>query len=536
MAKGWPMTATVADKVDDKDFGRPVFDPALAARLAALVAAAPGRSTQRSFAPFTGRVLGEVPVCTPEDVVEAVRLARAAQGAWAARPLKERKQILLRFHDLVLDRQSEILDILQHETGKARVSAFEEVIDVAATARYYARTARSHLKPRRRRGALPLITRTIELHQPKGVIGVISPWNYPLTLAASDALPALLAGNAIVIKPDAQTPFSALIAVDLLYEAGLPRDLFKVVTGRGSVLGTPMIEQVDYMMFTGSTLTGRLIAEQCGRQLIGFSAELGGKNPMIVLADADIEKTVEGSVRSCFSNSGQLCISIERMYVEDSIYDTFVPALAERIKNMKLSAELTWDAEMGSLISQDQLDTICEHVTDAVAKGAKVLAGGKARPDLGPLFYEPTLLIDVNDEMTLCRGETFGPVVSIYRVRDEAEAITRANDTEYGLNASVWSTARHGAEVAKQIKAGTVNVNEGYASGWASHDAPMGGMKHSGMGRRHGREGITKYTESQTVAVQRVMPVGTIPWVAPQTGARLLSTGLKVLKRTPGVK
>ncbi|TFV68287.1 UNVERIFIED_ORG: succinate-semialdehyde dehydrogenase (NADP(+)) [Bacillus sp. AZ43] len=509
------------------------LDPAVVARLAGLVTAAPGRPRQPSHAPFDGSFIGEVPTCTAEDVQEAQRRARAAQAEWAARPLADRCAVMLRFHDLVLERQELVLDIAQTETGKARVSAFEELADVAMTARYYANTAARHLRPRRRQGALPVLTRTVEHHHPKGLIGVISPWNYPLTLAVSDAVPALLAGNGIVLKPDAQTPFTALIAVELLHEAGVPRDLFQVVTGAGRVLGTPLIEGVEYLMFTGSTATGRVVAEQCARRLIGFSAELGGKNPMLVLADADLGKTVEGAVRACFSNSGQLCISVERMYVEDAIYDRFVPAFVERVRRMRLAPGLTWDAEMGSLVSQDQFDAVRAHVDDAVAKGARVLAGGKPRPDLGPLFYEPTVLEGVTEDMDLCRDETFGPVVALTRVADAEEAVRRANDTEYGLNASVWSSPRRGAEIATRIRAGTVNVNEAYAAAWASHDAPMGGMKDSGVGRRHGREGILKYTEAQTVAVQRVLPVGPMPGLPLDRYAKVMTAGLKVLRRAP---
>lgn len=514
----------------------PALDPELVSRLSALVTAAPGRPRQASYAPFTGELIGEVPTCTADDVAEAQRRARAAQAEWAARPLGERRAVMLRYHDLVLERQDQILDITQIETGKNRVSAFEELADVAMTARYYANTAAKHLRPTRRQGALPVLTRTVEHHHPKGLIGVISPWNYPLTLAVSDAIPALLAGNGIVLKPDAQTPFTALIAVELLVEAGLPRDLVQVVTGAGKVLGAPLIEGVEYLMFTGSTATGRIVAEQCARRLIGFSAELGGKNPMIVLADADLDKAVEGAIRACFSNSGQLCISVERMYVEDAIYDRFVPAFAERVRQMELGAGLGWDADMGSLISSDQLDVVTRHVDDAVAKGARVLAGGKPRPDLGPLFYEPTVLEGVTDGMELCRDETFGPVVAVTRVADAEEAVRRANDTEYGLNASIWSSPRRGAELATRVQAGTVNVNEGYAAAWASHDAPMGGMKDSGVGRRHGREGILKYTEAQTVAVQRGMPIGPIPGQPLEKYASVMTAGLKLLKRVPFLK
>jgi len=509
------------------------LDRALVGRLGALVTAAPGRPRQASSAPFDGSLVGEVPACTSEDVHEAQRRARAAQRQWAARPVAERCAVMLRYHDLILERQGTVLDVAQVETGKARHSAFEELADVAMTARYYGNTASAHLRPRRRQGVIPGLTRTTEHHHPKGLVGVISPWNYPLTLAVSDAIPALLAGNGVVLKPDAQTPFTALIAVELLFEAGLPPDLFQVVTGDGPVLGPSLIEGVDYLMFTGSTATGRIVAEQCARRLIGFSAELGGKNPMLVLADADLGKAVEGAVRACFSNSGQLCISVERMYVEDAVYDRFVPAFVDRVRRMTLAAGLTWDAEMGSLISRKQLDVVCRHVDEAVAKGARVLVGGTARPDLGPLFYEPTVLEGVTDDMELARDETFGPVVAVTRVKDVDEAVERANDSRYGLNASVWSTAEHGAEVATRIQAGTVNVNEGYAAAWGSHDAPMGGMKDSGIGRRHGREGILKYTEAQTIAVQRGIPVGPMRGVPLRTHGRLWTAGLKLLKRTP---
>jgi succinate-semialdehyde dehydrogenase/glutarate-semialdehyde dehydrogenase len=512
-----------------------LLNPALVERLAALVTAAPGRPTQPSYAPFDGTLVGEVPTCTADDVTEAIRRARVAQRSWAATPLSERCRVMLRYHDLLLARQEQVLDVAQVETGKARVNAFEELADAAMTARYYAHSAPRHLRPVRRQGAVPGLTKAVEHHHPKGVVGVISPWNYPLTLAVSDAVPALLAGNAVVIKPDAQTPFTALVAIELLVEAGLPRELFQVVTGAGPVLGPPMIGQVDYLMFTGSTTTGRLIAEQCARRLIGFSAELGGKNPMLVLADCDLPKTVEGAVRACFSNSGQLCISVERMYVEDAVYDRFVPAFVERVKRMRLGPGLGYDAEMGSMVSAAQLGVVTRHVDDAVGKGARVLAGGRPRPDLGPLFYEPTVLEGVTGEMELLREETFGPVVAVFRVRDVDEAVERANDTDYGLNASVWSTPARGAEVATRIHAGTVNVNEGYAAAWASHDAPMGGMKDSGVGRRHGREGIVKYCESQTVAVQRLVPVGPMPGMPLARYAKVMTAAAKVLKKTPFV-
>jgi succinate-semialdehyde dehydrogenase/glutarate-semialdehyde dehydrogenase len=513
-----------------------VVDQRRLERLAGLVTTVGDRPRQGSYAPFDGRRVGEVPTCGADDVAEAGRRARVAQQDWVRRPLADRCAVMLRFHDLVLEHQAELLDIAQVETGKSRLSALEECLDVAMTARYYANAAPRLLRPSRRQGAVPVLTRTVVHHHPEGLVGVISPWNYPLTLAVSDAVPALLAGNGVVLKPDAQTPFTALSAVELLYEAGVPRDLFGVVTGSGASLGPSIIDAVDHLMFTGSTATGRIVAEQCGRRLIPFSGELGGKNPMIVLADADIDAAVEGAVRACFSNSGQLCISIERLYVEDAVYDEFVPALVARVSAMRLGPGFGWEIEMGSMVSEAQLEVVSRHVDDARSKGVRVLTGGRARPDLGPLFYEPTLLEGVTDDMELSRAETFGPVVAVERVASADEAIARANDTCYGLNASIWTDGRRGAELAPRIRAGTVNVNEGYAAAWASLDAPMGGMKDSGVGRRHGPEGLLKYTEAQTVAVQRLAPIGPPPGMSTETYARFMTAATKVLRRLPFVR
>lgn len=462
-----------------------------------------GHETAEVISPLNGEVVGVVPVGTADDVTDAMARARVVQKMWAARPIKERAAVLLKYHDLVLDQQESLLDLIQAENGKARVWAFEEILDQAVTAHYYGKLAGRALKPKAKLTAIPGLVRTWEYHVPKGVVGVISPWNYPLVLAVSDALAALVAGNAIVIKPDSQTPFTAIRAFELLEQAGLPKGLVQIVTGAGRSVGTAIIDQADYVMFTGSTATGRKVASQAAERLIGMSAELGGKNPMIVTSDVDLDTAVEGAVVASFANTGQLCISIERIYVEDAIAQKFTDKLGKRVAALKLGAEQEYGAEVGALASADQLEKVTAHVDDAIGKGATVVAGGKARPDIGPWFFEPTVLADVTPDMDLYEEETFGPVVAIYPVSSVDEAVERANDTEYGLNASVYTgDPSRGRSIAERLQAGTVNVNDGYSSAWATLDAPMGGMKASGIGRRHGHEGLLKYTESQTIAVR----------------------------------
>ncbi len=513
------------------------IDAAFLERLASRVTTVDERDPMTVTTPFTGEPLGRVPTCTAEDVRAAAGLARSAQRAWAERPVRERIAPLLRFHDMVLDRQQEILDILQLEGGKARRHAIEEVFDVAMVTRYYCNTVEDLLKPKRRQGAFPVVTEAWEYHQAKGLAGFIVPWNYPFTLGISDAIPALLAGNAVLIKPDSQTPFSTLWAVDLLNKAGVPAELMQVVTGSGATLGTPLIESVDYVMFTGSTKTGRTVAAQAASRLIDYSMELGGKNAMLVLDDADVDRTVRGAVIACFSNGGQLCISMERLYVQSGIYDEFVTRFAEATAAMRLGPQMDYSAEMGSLASEKQLRTVEAHVEDAVGKGARVLAGGRPRPDLGPYFYEPTILEDVDETMTLFGEETFGPVVSIYRVDSAEEAIEKANANPYGLNFSVWSRNTDRArEIASRLQAGTVNINEGYAAAWASVDAPMGGFKDSGVGRRHGAHGLLKYTEPQTIAIQHMVQLSAPPYLSQDRFVSLVGLALRVMRYLPGIK
>jgi acyl-CoA reductase-like NAD-dependent aldehyde dehydrogenase len=341
-----------------------------------------------------------------------------------------------------------------------------------------------------------------------------------------------MAGNTAVLKPDHQTSYTALWAVKLLREAGLPAEVLPVVTGEGSEIGPALAARADFIMFTGSSRTGKLVAGYAASRLIGCSLELGGKNPMIVLADANLDAAVDGAVRGCFVGAGQVCVSIERIYVHESLMATFLERFAERAKALRLGAALDYSMDMGSLMSERQLRTVEEHVRDAVEKGARVVTGGRRREDIGPLFYEPTILADVRPGMKAYSEETFGPVVSVYPFSAESEAIERANDSLYGLNASVWTRdAGRGLRLARRIRAGSMNVNEVYAAAWGSVDAPIGGMQESGLGRRHGAEGILKFTEAQSIAVQRLLPVGPPPGVSPESYARWTTRFLRLLRR-----
>jgi succinate-semialdehyde dehydrogenase/glutarate-semialdehyde dehydrogenase len=486
--------------------------------------------------PATGEELAEIPSCGESAVGRAVERARGAQERWAERPAEERAAVIERFHDLMLDRQAELFDVLQLETGKARRHAYDEVMSVAGTARHYAVRAEGYLEPERRRGAVPGLTRTDLYHEPKGVVGLICPWNYPFELVVSDAIPALLAGNAVVCKPAEQTTHTALYGLRLLREAGLPEDVFQVVPGRGPDIGPALIEGVDHVGFTGSTDVGRTVAAGAGEHLTSVSLELGGKNPAVVRADADLVKAVDGLVRGCFDNAGQTCIAIERVYVHDAVYDEFVDRFADAAGALEPAATYDWRSRLGSLLSADQLDRVESHVEEARADGATVRCGGRARPDVGPYFYEPTVLTDVEEDMAVCCEETFGPVVSVHPVAGDEAAVELANDSEYGLNASVWTEdEERGRELARRIEAGTVNVNEAYAATYGSVDAPMGGVKDSGIGRRHGEEGFYKYTESKTVATQRVDAFAE-PAIPFGVYARLISGALKLWRRVPGLR
>lgn len=506
--------------------------------LSARVPVPHGRSRISVLSPFTESEIGQVPRAEAEDVHATVERAQAAQTGWARTPIRDRARVLSRFHDLLIDRADIAMDIVQLEAGKARIPAFEEVFDTVATTRYYLKTGPGLLKRRRRAVSLPGATTAYEYRHPLGIVGSITPWNFPFTLAVSDIVPALLAGNAVVSKPDEKTPFSILYGASLLAEAGLPQGVLQVVTGDATEIGPALIDGADFIMFTGSTAVGRQVASRAGENVIGTSMELGGKNAAIVMADADLDKTVRGLARAVYANGGQLCLSMERIYVDQAIRDQFTDRFVEYSRNLPITASFDFSSALSSMITRDHMEKVQAHVDDAISAGAVLLTGGKPRPGVGPLFYEPTVLTDVDEGMLLCRSETFGPVVSIYGYDDLGDAISMANDSHLGLNHSVWTEdTRLGVRVASQLEAGTVGVNDGYAATWSSYDAPMGGWKRSGIGRRHGADGLLKYTEPQTVAVQKVgpafAPLGGLDY---PTYQRLLGKALKVLKHIPFYK
>jgi len=440
---------------------RPGFDVDLAEALLTIPVVHHGAQRHAVPAPFDGMPLIEVPYSTVADVDMAFDTAREAQVKWATTSVADRKRVMLRFHDLVMSHRDEGLDLIQWETGKTRMDALKEVLGVCAVARHYARDAKRLLGPDRKLGVFPLLTKVAVEHHPVGVVGDIAPWNYPLFLAAADAIPALMAGNAVVLKPDHQTSLTALWAVDLMHRAGIPHRVMQVVLGFGPEIGPEITERADYMMFTGSSAVGARIAGRCGERLIGCSMELGGKNPMIVVDDVDPARAAEIAVRACFDNAGQLCVAMERIYVHRGVYDQFMDRFISRIGALRMHASIGWGSDFGSLISSEQLARVSAVVDDAVAKGATVLTGGQALPDIGPYYYAPTVLTDVTPDMVCHGSETFGPVVAVERVDTDDEAIALANASPYGLNASVLvEDDDRGARIARQLRTGSVNVNE----------------------------------------------------------------------------
>ncbi|MBA3873974.1 MAG: aldehyde dehydrogenase family protein [Anaerolineae bacterium] len=450
--------------------------------------------------PVTGQVIGSVPAMNADDVRQAATKARAAQPAWEVRGAKERAALLRRWADMLWDDQKTAIQKVRAETGKNEIGAWLEVFVVDNVVAYYHKHAAHLLRPQGRRSLIPMKQTARVYYKAHGVAGFITPWNYPLNNAMIDLIPALIAGNTVLLKPSEITPYTAIYAIELMYKAGIPRDVIQVVTGAG-VTGAALVDVVDYISFTGSTATGRKIAMRAAERLIPCSLELGGKDPLIVLNDADVNLAAAGTLVGALENCGQVCISTERVYVEDGIYDQYVERIKYYADQLTLGSGDGFDVHVGSLTNEREILRAEQQVADAVAKGATVIHGGKRRPDLGPLFYEPTILTGVNHNMDVMREETFGPLIPVMRVKDANEAIKLANDNQYGLSASIFtSDLKRGEQLATRIESGDVCVN---ATQWVfgTISLPMGGVKNSGMGRRNGPEGLMRFVKPQSVLV-----------------------------------
>jgi acyl-CoA reductase-like NAD-dependent aldehyde dehydrogenase len=434
---------------------------------------------------------------TTVDVPKLVEELRTHQPEWEALGPGGRARWLRKYADWLLDNESRIIDALAAEVGKPRVEASIEFIVPVDVIKYYASNAEKFLaiKHPAPHNLLNAPKRVSVAHRPYPVVGVITPWNFPLGLSLVDAVPALIAGCAVVIKPSSATPNAVLAAVAGWAEIGAP-PIFKVLHGPGAA-GSALVDEVDYVQFTGSTETGKRIAASCSQRMIPCGLELGGKDPAIVLADADLDVAARGIVWGALSNAGQMCTSIERVYVEAPVYDRFVEKLSANVGALRRGVEIN------GLVTREQFELVTAHLADALAAGARVAVGGGTDPSAN--YVEPTVLVDVDHTMACVREETFGPLIPVMKVADENEAVRLANDSIFGLSASVWTrNTKHGERVAARLEAGAVNVNDSHANLFY-FPAPMDGWKQSGMGGRlGGAEGALKYTRPQTITAPRL--------------------------------
>jgi acyl-CoA reductase-like NAD-dependent aldehyde dehydrogenase len=474
----------------------------------AVTAAPPATQKIEVENPATGQVVASVEVVTPEGVAEAVARARMAQPGWEALGFEGRAQIFRRCQKWVLDNSDRVIDTIVSETGKAWEEAqLADLGYITGALGFWAKNAEKYLADERVRTSSPFVKgrKLVVRHVPVGVVGVIGPWNYPLANSFGDSIPAMMAGNCAVIKPSEVTPLSPMLMAEALRECGLPENVYQVVTGYGET-GAALIDEVDFVMFTGSTATGKKVMERAAQTLTPVSLELGGKDPMVVCADADLERAANAAVHYSMQNAGQTCISTERVYVEAPVYDEFVSLVTTKIGELRQGAPSgPGSIDLGAVIHPPQSDIVEAHVKDAVSKGARVLAGGK-RSDENGHFYEPTLLVDVDHDMTCMREETFGPTLPVMKVADADEAVRLSNDTPYGLAASVWTKdTTKGERLARSIEAGAVTVNDAQIN-YVALELPMGGWKSSGVGSRHGADGIRKYTKKQSLVITRFAP------------------------------
>lgn len=486
--------------------------------------------------PATGQEIGRVPELSAEDVEELARKGRAAQPGWQALGYAGRARVLRRAQKWIVDHRDRVIGTIVAETGKTYEDALIAEFNYAAGAfGFWAKNAEKYLADEKVKTTAPFVLgrKLVVRYQPLGLIGVIGPWNYPLTNSFGDCIPALAAGNAVILKPSEVTPMTSLLMGEMLRECGLPEGVYQVATGRGET-AQALIDQVDMVMFTGSTQTGKKVMERAAQTLTPVALELGGKDPMIVLADADVERAANAAVYYSMQNGGQTCISVERAYVEEPVYDEFVAKVTEKARALRQGVPgAPGTVDVGAVTSPPQMDIIEDHVEDARAKGARIVVGGRGkRGESGKSgnFFEPTVLVDVDHTMKAMTEETFGPTLPIMKVSDAEEAIRLANDSPYGLAGSVWTKdVAKGEAVARRVQSGAVDVNDAMLN-YTALELPMGGWKASGLGSRHGAGGIRKYTAQQAILVTRFAPKRDIHMFPYKKGTTKVIAGLvKVL-------
>src|SRR5215472_7276135 len=465
--------------------------------------------------PATGEVLRELECASPAEVHAAVERARAAQPAWADLGVGRRLAVLREFQRRLHERKTEVARLITQEAGKPYVEALlTEVTVVLDAARFVIENAHGFLRdePVPHGNLAMKAKRGMLVREPYGVIAIISPWNYPFSTPATETLAALAVGNAVVLKPSEFTPLVGLELASLLHAAGVPEEVFQVVVGDGATGAAVLDANVDKVVFTGSVGTGKRIAAAAAERLLPVVLELGGKDPMLVLDDANVDVASSAAVWGAFVNAGQACLSVERCYVHRSLYQPFVNACAEKAGRLRVNDGMDANTDVGPMIDERQVRTVEAHVEEAKSQGARVLAGGTRLPALGVNFYAPTVLADVTQEMRIMREETFGPVLPIMAFADEQEAVRLANDSLYGLAASIWTRDRkRGERMARRIHAGTVMVND-VISCFGISEAPHGGVKASGVGRTHGRFGLDEMVRKKYLDVDLTPGIKKVWW------------------------
>ncbi|MEO6419465.1 MAG: aldehyde dehydrogenase family protein [Polyangiaceae bacterium] len=496
--------------------------------------------TIRSYAPASGELLREINVTSPAEITAIVARAHKAQAAWGVLPIEERCERLLRFRDAIVDRADEIVEIITKECGKPRHEALaHEVMLTADLATYYAKNAAKVLAPQHIPLHLLVHKKSYVHYAPRGVIAVISPWNYPFSIPMGSVLAALVTGSAVVVKPSEVTSLTMLKAKEIYDATGLPEDLFGVVVGFGAA-GAALIESdVQKVIFTGAVHTGKRVAAACGARLIPCVMELGGKAPLVACADADLERTARAIVFGGFSNAGQACISVERVYAHKDIYDPLVARVRALVSELKQGDPSKDYVDVGAIIFPKQIEIAEAHIDDALKKGAELVAGGHRKPGPGQ-FFEPTVLARCNAEMTVMNEEIFGPIVPIQKVDSEEEAITLSNASHLGLNGYVFTKDREkGIRIAERIQAGSVVVNDVLIN-YAAIDTPFGGIKNSGFGRVHGDDALRDMASVRHVNYDRFAPPSRDPLWFPYSaksfhwmmrGVRVLFSGRGLVQR-----